>query len=131
MPVFWRRFLLWAALAGAGYWYAQTYGIYAGLPPFTPIFLWDYSGERTYEITLRGSSDALKVRLEGALKQGSLRFWVASGGRRVGRVREYKGRFKHTFKRRLEPGRYVLHFAYRDTRGWVRLDWVSTKYEGW
>ena len=131
MPAFWRRLLVLLALIGLGYWYAETYGIYAGLPPFTPVLLWDYSGERTYEVTLRGASDALKVRLEGELKQGSLKVWISRNGRRVTRPRVYRERFDGELKRRLDPGRYTLHFAFEDARGWVRLDWVSTKFEGW
>ena len=119
------------ALAGLGYWYAETYGIYAGLPPFTPVLLWDYSGERVYEVTLRGTSDALKVRLEGELKKGAVKVWVTRADRRMLRPLVLRERFKQEFKRRLEPGRYTLHFAFEDARGWVRLDWVSTKFESW
>ncbi len=131
MPAFWRRLFVLLALFGLGYWYAETYGIYAGLPPFTPVLLWDYSGERTYEVTLRGASDALKVRLEGELKQGSLKVWISRNGRRVTRPRVYRERFGGELKSRLDPGRYTLHFALEDARGWVRLDWVSTKFESW
>ena len=131
MPAFWRRLIVLLALAGLGYWYAETYGVYAGFPPFTPVLLWDYTGERVYEVTLRGTTDALKIRLRGELKQGALRVWISRGGRRVTRPRVFKARFEEELRRRLEPGRYTLHFAYEDARGWARLDWVSTKFETW
>ncbi len=131
MPAFLRRLLFLALVLGLGYWYAETYGIFAGYPPFTPVLLWDYTGEHSYEVLLRGTSDSLKVKVGGELKKGRLTVWVTRGDRPVARKTTFEGSFQEEFKWRLSPARYRVHFAFEDARGWVRLDWVTTKFEGW
>ena len=116
---------------GGVYWYAETYGLYLGYPPFTPIYLWDYTGERTFDLTLRGAGDSLKVKVEGELKKGRMKVWVTRKNRRVVRSRVFTGKFEESFKWKLPPDRYQVHFGFEDARGWVRLDWVATKFEGW
>ena len=131
MPAFLRRLVVWALVLGVGYWYAETYGAFIGFPPFTPVYLWNYTGERTYEVVLEGTTDGLKVKLQGELAQGRMRVWVSRGERRVSRVATFERAFQKTLKWKLAPGRYTVHFAFEDARGWVRLDWVTSKFEGW
>ncbi len=131
MPAFLRRLLILAVLLGLGYWYAETYGVYAGYPPFTPVLLWDYTGAQSYEVLLRGGTNGLKLKVSGKLSRGSLKVWVSKGDRRVTPVLKFQGEFEKHLKWRLSPTRYTVHFAFQDARGWVKLDWVTTKYEGW
>ena len=123
--------MILAVLVALGYWYAETYGLYIGYPPFTPVFLWKYTGERTYEISLRGATDGIKVRVEGELRQGRFRVWISQGPRRLSRGVTFRGKFQHEFKWKLPPGLYNVHFFFEEASGWVKLDWVSTKFESW
>jgi len=131
MRAFIRRALVVVLIAVGLYWYAENYGIYLGYPPFTPVFLWNYTGERVYEVTLRGSGESIKVKVRGELKEGSLRVQIERGGEVLARTKPLTGAFSLAFKHKLQPGRYTLRFLFQRAKGWVRLDWVSTKFQGW
>jgi len=132
VPVFLRRAVFLLVLLGGGYWYAATYGVFLGLPPFLPVLVWDYSGEHAYDLILRGTDDTIKVKVQGALSRGNMRVWIArKDGRRLTAPRVFRSTFQGVVKKRLEPGRYTIHFVFSRARGWVRLDWVSTKFERW
>ncbi len=132
MPVFWRRVLYALVILGGLYWYAASYGLFVGLPPFLPVLVWDYTGEHTYDLILRGTDDAIKIKLKGELQRGSLEVWITNkAGRRLTLPRRFKDTFQGVVKKRLDPGRYTIHFGFKGARGWARLDWVSTKFEHW
>ncbi len=122
------KLLFLALIALAGYWYANTYGVWVGVPPFTPVGVWNYTGERAYEIKVLGLEDGIRIQVSGDLSEGQLRVWIGQEGRPLTKVRVYEGRFEALVKEKLEPGVYFVHFALRRAKGWVRLDWLSVRF---
>ena len=131
MPGFLRAVLIWGLLLGGLYWYAETRGLFIGWPPFTPVLLWNYTGERAYDIYLRGDTDSVKVRVEGHLRRGRLWVAVARKDGRVVKEKEFSNTFREEFKQKLPPGAYLVRFSFEEATGWAKLDWVSTKFSGW
>ncbi|GAA6734073.1 hypothetical protein YIM1640_11430 [Thermus oshimai] len=118
-------FLLLVALGV--YWYAEEYGLAVGYPPFLPMLYWKYTGEARYPIRVTGLMDAVKVKVGGELKEG--RLWVAllREGRVVGEER-FSGAFQRELRFPTAPGEYVIRFRLEDAKGFVRYDWVATKF---
>ncbi|WP_293172629.1 hypothetical protein [Oceanithermus sp.] len=124
-----RTLLVLAAIVGGVYLYGVNYGLALGLPPFTPVYYLNYSGERAYGVRVTGASDAVKIKVDGELKKGRVSVWVTHRGRRVGKVKTYKGTFRDEVKVKVEPGSYTVHLKILDAEGRVRYDWVSTKFK--
>ncbi len=130
MPRFLRSLLGWALVFALAYWYANTYGLFLGYPPFTSVLLYNYSGTLERELLLRGASDGIKLKVQGALSQGILTVTITRD-QRTFLKRVFTDTFGEEIKKKLTPGRYRVRFAFEDARGWVRLDWVSTKFNPW
>jgi hypothetical protein len=126
----WRNLLILAAIVGGVYVYGLNYGLALGLPPFTPVYYLNHSAEMTYGVRVAGGSDAIKVKLEGNLKKGRVTLWITHGGRKVGKPKTYKERFRDTYKIKVEPGNYTVHIKTEEAEGTARFDWVSTKFKG-
>ncbi|WP_457629742.1 hypothetical protein [Oceanithermus sp.] len=124
-----RTLLVLAAIVGGVYLYGINYGLALGLPPFTPVYYLNHTGERIYGVRVAGGSDAVKIKVNGELKKGRVSVWVTHNDRRVGKVRTYKGTFKDEVKIKVEPGNYTVHLKTVDAEGRVRYDWVSTKFK--
>ena len=124
----WRNLLVLAALVGGVYLYGLNYGLALGLPPFTPVYYLNHSAEMTYGLRVAGGSDAVKIKLEGNLKKGRVSIWLTHGNRRLGKVMEYKGRFRDQIKYKVQDGFYTVHVKTDDAEGTVRYDWVSTRF---
>ena len=122
----WRRALAWAVVLLAVWGYATFVGLCLGIPPFTPLLVWNYSGSRTYHYTVPPTHARLKVRLKGELSQGEVVIEVGRG-ERVQLRRRFEGEFSRELVQRVRPGEYWIRLNFKDARGWVRLDWVSTK----
>ncbi|HGY08762.1 MAG TPA: hypothetical protein ENK37_01725 [Oceanithermus profundus] len=125
----WRNLLVLAALVGGVYLYGLNYGLALGLPPFTPVYYLNHSAEMTYGLRVAGGSDAVKITLEGRLKKGRVSLWLTRGGRKVGKVKEYKGTFRDQIKYKVEDGNYTVHVKTDGAEGTVRYDWVSTRFQ--
>ena len=127
----WRNLLILAAIVGGVYVYGLNYGLAVGLPPFTPVYYLNHTGERIYGVRVAGGSDAIKIRLEGNLKKGRVTVWITHGGRKVGKPKTYKARFRDTYKIKVESGNYTVHIKTDEAEGTARYDWVSTKFQGY
>lgn len=124
------RFLLvLILLAAALAYYAEQAGLAVGYPPFIPMVYWKYSGEHRYDLRVTGMNAAVKVKVDGQLNDGSLEVSIAQNGRQIGQSRRYKGRFTDTALFYVSPGLYTVRFKLQDAKGYIRLDWVSTRFE--
>lgn len=124
------RFLLvLALLAAALAYYAERVGLAVGYPPFIPMVYWKYSGEHRYDLRVTGINAAVKVKVNGQLNDGSLEVSIAQNGRQIGQSRRYKGRFSDIALFYVNPGLYTVRFKLQDAKGYIRLDWVSTRFE--
>jgi len=124
------RFLLvLALLAGALAYHAERVGLAVGYPPFIPMVYWKYSGEHRYDLRVTGINAAVKVKVNGQLNDGSLEVSIAQNGRQIGQSRRYKGRFSDIALFYVNPGLYTVRFKLQDAKGYIRLDWVSTRFE--
>lgn len=122
------RLLSLLGLALLGYWYADRYGLAVGCPPFLPVFYWKYTGEARYPIRVTGTYDTLVVKLWGQLKEGRLLVDLVSQGRPEKTPRVFSGAFQEELRYPVEAGEYVLVFRLEKAKGWVRYDWVTTKF---
>ncbi len=124
-----RILLFLAALLGGGYWYAETYGLALGYPPFTPVWYWNYTGERVYRVRVSGVTDAVKVKLRGELREGRIEVRVTrEGQRRPVASLTLHGRFDRVLTQRVGAGMYEVHLRVANARGYAFFDWVSTKF---
>jgi len=124
-----RTLLVLAAIVGGVYLYGINYGLALGLPPFTPVYYLNHTGERIYGVRVDGVSDAVKIKVQGQLKKGRVTIWLTQRGRRIGKKWTYKGTFKDEIKIKVKPGEYTVHLKTVEAQGHVRYDWVSTKFE--
>ncbi|GEM89445.1 hypothetical protein [Oceanithermus desulfurans] len=127
----WRNLLILGALLGGVYLYGLNYGLALGLPPFTPVYYLNHSAEMSYGLRVAGGSDAVKIKLEGNLKKGRVSIWLTRQGRRLGKVKVYKGRFRDQIKYKVEDGFYTVHVKTQEAEGTVRYDWVSTRFQAY
>ncbi|WP_457632055.1 hypothetical protein [Oceanithermus desulfurans] len=127
----WRNLLILGALLGGVYLYGLNYGLALGIPPFTPVYYLNHSAEMSYGLRVAGGSDAVKIKLEGSLKKGRVAIWLTRKGRRLGKVKVYKGRFRDQIKYKVEDGFYTVHVKTQEAEGTVRYDWVSTRFQAY
>ncbi|WP_287370512.1 hypothetical protein [Oceanithermus sp.] len=127
----WRNLLILGALLGGVYLYGLNYGLALGIPPFTPVYYLNHSAEMSYGLRVAGGSDAIKIKLEGSLKKGRVAIWLTRQGRRLGKVKVYKGRFRDQIKYKVEDGFYTVHVKTQEAEGTVRYDWVSTRFQAY
>ncbi len=127
----WRNLLILGALLGGVYLYGLNYGLALGIPPFTPVYYLNHSAEMSYGLRVAGGSDAVKIKLEGSLKKGRVAIWLTRQGRRLGKVKVYKGRFRDQIKYKVEDGFYTVHVKTQEAEGTVRYDWVSTRFQAY
>ena len=130
MPQFVRSLLIWGFIGLLVYWYASIYGVFLGYPPFTPAIVYNYNGTLEREVLLRGSGEGIKLKVQGELSRGNLEISITRDERTFLK-RAFSGSFAEEIKKKLTPGRYLVRFAFKDAQGWVRLDWVSTKFNPW
>ncbi|RIH81844.1 hypothetical protein Mterra_02943 [Calidithermus terrae] len=124
------RLLLILVLLGAALaYYAEQVGLGVGYPPFVPMVYWKYNGEQKYSLRVTGVNAAVKVKLDGQLNDGALELSLLQGGRQVGQARRYKGRFNDIALFYVNPGLYTVRFRLQDAKGYVRMDWVGTRFE--
>lgn len=125
-----RMILYLGVIVGALYWYAENYGLAAGYAPFTPVFYWKHTGEAVYEMRVTGVSDLIKVMVSGELQEGTFQVEVRKGGRVVASPVTYQGKFNGELKYPTpDAGNYQLRFSTNGAKGYVKFDWVSTKFE--
>ncbi len=122
-----RTLLFLALLLGGGYWYAERRGLALGYPPFLPVLYWNYTGEARYSLRVTGTQDAVKLRLEGELREGVLEVGLWAGERALFR-RAFRGPFREELRYQVEPGLYEVRFRLVGAKGLVRYDWVATKF---
>lgn len=67
-----RSLVLLLLVALGVYWYAENRGLAVGYPPFLPVVYWKYTGEARYPVRVTGLLDAVKVKVEGELREGRL-----------------------------------------------------------
>ncbi|WP_456445391.1 hypothetical protein [Oceanithermus sp.] len=127
----WRNLLILGALLGGVYLYGLNYGLALGIPPFTPVYYLNHSAEMSYGLRVAGGSDAVKIKLEGNLKKGRVAIWLTRQGRRLGKVKVYKGSFRDQIKYKVEDGFYTVHVKTQEAEGTVRYDWVSTRFQAY
>ncbi|ADR36103.1 hypothetical protein [Oceanithermus profundus] len=127
----WRNLLILGALLGGVYLYGLNYGLALGIPPFTPVYYLNHSAEMSYGLRVAGGSDAVKIKLEGNLKKGRVAVWLTHQGRRLGKVKVYKGSFRDQIKYKVEDGFYTVHVKTQEAEGTVRYDWVSTRFQAY
>ncbi|XOB99114.1 hypothetical protein ACMC9I_03235 [Deinococcota bacterium DY0809b] len=127
----WRNLLILGTLLGGVYLYGLNYGLALGIPPFTPVYYLNHSAEMSYGLRVAGGSDAVKIKLEGNLKKGRVAIWLARQGRRLGKVKVYKGSFRDQIKYKVEDGFYTVHVKTQEAEGTVRYDWVSTRFQAY
>ena len=127
----WRNLLIIGALLGGVYLYGLNYGLALGIPPFTPVYYLNHNAEMSYGLRVAGGADAVKIKLEGNLKKGRVAIWLTRGGRRIGKVREYRGSFRDQIKYKVDDGRYTVHVKTQGAEGTVRYDWVSTRFQAY
>lgn len=125
------RTLLFLTLIGAGvYFYAERFGLAVGFAPFTPVYLWNYTGEARYQIRATGIRAFIKVTVGGELQQGSFEVEVRRTGQtRPGLVKRFQGRFAEEIRYPADPNLYDVIFRFKDARGQIRKDWVSARDE--
>jgi len=124
-----RTLLVLLAIAGGVYLYAVNYGLAVGVPPFTPVYYYNYTAEKTYGVRVAGGSDAIKIKLNGNLKKGKLIIWITQNNRRVTRPIILRGEFDKIKKYKVDYGNYTIHLKTIEAEGKVRYDWVSTKFK--
>jgi len=124
-----RTLLVLLAIVGGVYLYGINYGLALGLPPFTPVYYLNHSGEQIYGVRVEGGSDAIKIKVSGNLKKGKITIWVTHKNRRITKPVSYKGRFDDEVKYKVDAGSYTIHLKTTNAEGTVRYDWVSTKFK--
>ncbi|WP_337845022.1 hypothetical protein [Thermus sp.] len=122
-----RSLVLLLLVALGVYWYAENRGLAVGYPPFLPVVYWKYTGEARYPVRVTGLLDAVKVRVEGELREGRLAVAFLREGRVVGEER-FEGAFRRELRFPAPPGAYELRFRLEGAKGLVRYDWVATKF---
>lgn len=115
-------------LALGVYLYAERRGLALGYPPFLPVLYWKYTGEARYGLRVTGVQDAIKVRLQGELREGRLHLALRREGGAQALERTYSGRFQDEVRYPAEPGAYQLVLRLEGAKGWARYDWVGTRF---
>ncbi|RDI96598.1 hypothetical protein DV704_01950 [Meiothermus sp. QL-1] len=125
------RALLVLVLVGLGvYLYAERFGLAVGYAPFTPVFLWNYTGEAANQVRATGLRPFIKVKVSGELRQGSLEVEIRRSGEKAPALRKrYQGRFSEELRHPVDANLYDVVFRYKGARGQVWLDWVAARNE--
>ena len=120
-----RTLLFWLVVLGATYFYVDANGAGVGAPPFTPLMMWKFDGEKSYEVEATREYPFVKVVLNGNLKEGTLRYAIFHNGTALVKSEPYSKRFSDVKRYKVQEGKYTVKFLGNNAKGTANLDYVA------